>query len=213
MFFSAVGFEQAPDHLPVTLTVSADGPARGIVDGATVAMSARAAISDLQVRIFSAAEGLEYESLRIVTMPFTEMQEAFEKGEIDAASVPDPFAAQIESSGVGRIIDRGTLSRKTPAIGRVMITGLVSTKRWIAEHHDLATRFAEVIGQVIAAAPPPRDGSAERSSRMHEPTFDTRLRVADLQLAFDLAAGYGVVADSVAAEVLIAPPGLEASRH
>jgi NitT/TauT family transport system substrate-binding protein len=207
-FFAAVGFEEAPDHLPVAMVVAAQIADGRISDGARIAMSARAAISDLQLRIFAAAEGIDYRSLDIVTMPFSEMQPALEKGDVDAASVPDPFADQIETSGVGRIVDRGTLSREMPDSGRVMITGLVSTKRWIEKNSDLAAAVVEVVGSFM-----PRAAEAvAKSSRVRqsqEPAFDTRLHQDDLQLAFDLAARFGIVANRLAAETVIAIPALD----
>jgi NitT/TauT family transport system substrate-binding protein len=205
-FFAGVGFEQAPDHLPVAMVVATHDAAKGFANGATIAMSARAAISDLQLRIFANAEGIDYLSLSIVTMPFSEMQEALLKGRIDAASVPDPFASQIERSGIGRIVDRGTLSRQMPTAGRVMITGLVSTKRWIEQHAVLASGFADVVKGVITVAPARTDGRETDGSKVEEPIFDARLRPEDLQLAFDLAADYGVVSGHVAAESVIAIP-------
>jgi NitT/TauT family transport system substrate-binding protein len=206
-FFAGVGFEQTPGHLPVAMVVATLGATKGFANGATIAMSARAAISDLQLRIFANTQGVDYFSLNIITMPFPKMQVAFGEGQIDAASVPDPFASQIERSGIGRIVDRGTLSRQMPAAGRVMITGLVSTKRWIEQHADLASGFADVIKRVIAFAPARDDDSAIIDAGVQEPIFDTRLRPEDLQLAFDLAADYGVVSGHVAAESVITIPG------
>lgn len=204
-FFAAVGFEEAPDHLPVAMVVGARA-STGIARGATVAMSTRAAISDLQLRIFAAAKGIDYSSLRIVTMPFAEMHAALANGEVDAASVPDPFATQIERSGEGTIVDRGTLSKRMPAGDRVMITGLVSKKRWIEDHRDLAARIAEVVGQVITDRPSVAGAGESVDARVHKPTFDVRLRRDDLQLAFDLAADFGVVPGHLDAENLIAIP-------
>ncbi len=201
-FFAAVGFEESPDHLPVTMVVGTRGPMKGISNGATIAMSARAAISDLQLRIYATAEDIDYSSLKIVTMPFAEMNAALLNGDVDAVSAPDPFASQIESSGAGRIVDRGTLSRRMPEGGRVMITGLVSTKRWIEDHCDLATRVADVVERVVAEVPA-RGDDRSADVQVQEPIFDARLNSDDLQLAFDLAAEYGVVPGHLAAETVI----------
>lgn len=201
-FFASLGFEEDPDHLPVTMVVGAKGANRGFSDGATIAMSARAAISDLQVRIFAAGEGVDYSSLRIVTMPFAEMQTALANGDIDCASVPDPFASQIESAGVGVIVDRGTLSKKMPVGGRVMITGIVSTRGWIEDHRQLASRVTDVVERVVNRVAVP-DATHES---VQQPTFDTRIRSDDLQLAFDLAAEYGVVSGRLRADTVVWNP-------
>jgi NitT/TauT family transport system substrate-binding protein len=202
-FFAAVGFEEAPDHLPVAMVVGNELSETGLADGAAIAMSARAAISDLQLRIFSAAQGIEYSSLKIVAMPFVEMHTALANREVDAASVPDPFATQIELSGAGTIVDRGTLGTKMPAHGRVMITGLVSTKGWIEEHRELAGLIKDVVQQAVNETQPTSE-VAERAVLGQEPIFDTQLRRGDLQLAFDLAADFGVVPERLPAESVIA---------
>ena len=62
VFFGPLGFERAPDHLPIAL-VSSVGSGREL-EGKAVGVSARAAISELQLRIYMAGEGAEFERLR-----------------------------------------------------------------------------------------------------------------------------------------------------
>ena len=64
-------------------------------------------------------------------MPFAGMREALERGEIDAASVVEPFASQLVADGLGAIIDAGSLSGTLAAGERVMITGMAARRSWI----------------------------------------------------------------------------------
>ena len=124
MFFAPLGFERAPDHLPIAL-VSTVGSGREL-EGRAVGVSARAAISELQLRIYMSAEGADFERLTLEVMPFREMGDALRSGTIAAASAPDPFAAQLERDGLGRIVDRGSLSTALRPGERALIAGLAA---------------------------------------------------------------------------------------
>lgn len=209
VFFAALGFEESPDHLPVAIVVRAGESLSGRERGTAIAMSARTAISDLQLRIFCAAEGLPYGSFRIVTMPFGQMAGALRHAEIEAASVPDPFASEIAAAGIGVIVDRGTLSREMPARGRVMITGLVSTRHWLVAHRELAQRLRTAVAEAVTSwAEASSVGQLEGLPGVQMPTFHTELHADDLQLAYDLAARRGIVPRRLSAEEVIMEPDL-----
>ena len=186
VFVGPLGFERAPDHLPIALVASRDD-----LEGAAVGVSARAAISELQLRIFL---GPAYETVTLVPMPFGELAGAFRRGEIQAASAPDPFAAQLVEEGLGRIVDRGSLSRALPDGARVMIAGLAATRAGA----EPAKRLVDAIGRAIDEL---RDVPAPPGQ--HVPHFDRALEPADLQLVCDLAFEHGLVERRVdAAELL-----------
>jgi NitT/TauT family transport system substrate-binding protein len=208
VFFAPLGFEESPDHLPVTIVVRAGQTLSRLAKGATIAMSARAAISDLQLRIFCSAESLPYESFRIVTMPFGEMAGALRRAEVEAASVPDPFASEIAAAGIGVIVDRGTLSREMPARSRVMITGLVSTRQWLLAHRELARRLRTVVAEAVTSwAELSSVAQREGIPEVQTPSFHAELHADDLQLAYDLAARHGIVPRRVSAEKVMMEPG------
>lgn len=209
VFFAPLGFEESPDHLPVTIVVRAGQSLSGFEAGTTIAMSARTAISDLQLRIFCASEGLPYGSFRIVTMPFGEMAGALRRGEVEAASVPDPFASEIAAAGIGVIVDRGTLSREMPASGRVMITGLVSTRRWLVAHREPARRLRTAVAEAVTSwAEAGSAAQLEGLPGVQMPSFHAELRADDLQLAYDLAARRGIVDRRLCAEEVMIEPDL-----
>jgi NitT/TauT family transport system substrate-binding protein len=188
-FFAPLGFERAPDHLPIAL-VSRVGSG-GELEGTTVGVSARAAISELQLRIFMAGEGADFEQLRLETMPFGEMADALRSGSIAAASAPDPFAARLERDGLGRVVDRGSLGTALPDGQRALIAGLAADEAWLEHHMETARRLVEATGRAI-------DDLAADKSLAGEPGlqtafFDRRLEPADLQRVFDLAFEHGLI--------------------
>jgi len=198
VFFAPLGFERAPDHLPIAL-VSSMGSAREL-EGRAVGVSARAAISELQLRIYMAGEGADFERLTLETMPFREMGDAFRAGAIVAASAPDPFADELERNGLGRIVDRGSLSTALPAGERVMIAGLAAEASWLEHHRDQAHRISAATGRAIDEL------AAGAAGPLHTPLFDHRLAPPDLQRVYDLAYEHRLIERPARAADLIVGP-------
>lgn len=201
VFVAPLGFERAPDHLPIALVSGVDSGRE--LEGTSVGVSARAAISDLQLRIFMAGEGADFERLTLETMPFREMADSFRLRRIAAASAPDPFAAQLERDGLGRIVDRGSLGTALPAGERVLIAGLTADEAWLESHRDQARRVVEATGRAIddLAADPTLAGDPG----LHTAFFDRLLEPPDLQRVFDLAYQHGLIAGAASAADLIRP--------
>jgi len=215
VFISPLSFEQQPDHLCICL-VARQSTVRSAKDleGKTIALNVRGPISDLQLKIVMHAAGGDYHKAKVVVMPFEGMKEALARGEIDAASVVEPFASQLVDDGLGAIIDEGSLSGMLKPGDRVMITGLVTHRSWVDGHRTTAQAVARAVRRGIAFVQ--QDGAAARRiisgytgvppqivKRMRLPAFDSVLNPPDLQTAFDLAAKFGIVSRRLQAEDLI----------
>ena len=197
MFFAPLGFEESPDHLPIAL-VAGEGISGGRdLEGKAVGMSAKGAISELQLRIFMAAEGADYETLRSEAMPFTELAAAMESGAIAAASAPEPFATRLVDEGLGRVVDRGSLSRALAPGERALITGLAAERAWVEQSPETARRMVEAVGRAVD------DLAADATP--NTPRFDRRLEPADLQRVYDLAFEHGMLDRPANANELIFP--------
>jgi NitT/TauT family transport system substrate-binding protein len=202
VFIGSLGFERSPNHLPIAL-VAAGGISHGReLEGEVVGVSARAAISELQLRIFMHAAGADFGRVTLAPMPFDEMAQALRDSRIVAASCPDPFAGRLVSGGLARIVDRGSLSRALPDGERAMITGLAATRAWAERNPAPARALVAAVGSAIdelrARPAPPGE---------HVPHYDRRLGRGDLQRVYDLAAEHGLVERAVDAGELIAAPG------
>jgi NitT/TauT family transport system substrate-binding protein len=202
LFIGPLGFERSPDHLPIALVARAGVSSGRELEGAVVGMSARGAISELQLRIFMGAEGAEFESLELRAMPFDELAGALGAGEVAAASCPDPLAARLVREGLGRVIDRGSLSRALAGGERAMITGIAASRPWLQANEDAARAVLGAVGRAIGEAA--AEAPAEVPAGEHAPLFDSRLQAADLQLVFDLAFEHGLVEHAATASELIA---------
>jgi ABC-type nitrate/sulfonate/bicarbonate transport system substrate-binding protein len=198
VFIAPLGFERAPDHLPIAL-VAAGGISSGReLEGAIVGVSALAAISELQLRIYMRAQGADHATLTLRAMPFAELAAALQSGEIAAASAPDPFAARLAADGLAQIIDRGSLSAELADGQRVMIAGLAASRAWVQGNAGAARAIAGALARAIdelRGDPSP--------AGLHVPHFDRRLREADLQPVFDLAYEHALVDRRAQANELI----------
>ena len=204
VFIVPLGFEEAPDHLPVALLGREHVTSGRDLEGASVAASALGAISELQLRIFMAAEGASYDALSLTPMPFREMGAALESGAVAAASVPEPFASVLVAGGIGRVIDRGSLSRGLRPGERAMVAGLVAPEAWVASEPAQVGRIVEAVGRAIddLAADPSLIGTHMVASAgvgdipaagLQTPRFDRCLDASDLQRVFDLALAHGLI--------------------
>lgn len=211
-----LGFEEAPGHLPVALVTEPSILAGSDLEGARVGLSARAAISELQLRIFMSSRGARYETLDLVTMPFNDMAAALQAGTISAVSAPEPFTSLLVAEGLGSVIDRGSLSRALPVGERVMITGLVASADWAERERPVARKLRDAVRHAVADIKASSSVASELvltgagvskpgPAGMHLPQFDNDLSSGDLQRAFDLAFDYGLVPCRVAADDLICP--------
>lgn len=199
VFVGPLGFERAPDHLPIALVATVDSAHE--LEGTSIGVSARAAISELQLRIFMAGAGADFERLTLETMPFRELAGAFRSGTIAAASAPDPFAAQLERDGLGRIVDRGSLGRALPAGERVLIAGLTADEAWLEHHRDEARRVVDATGRAIDDLV--AEATLAGDPSLHSALFDRTLEPPDLQRVFDLAFEHGLIARPASASDLI----------
>jgi ABC-type nitrate/sulfonate/bicarbonate transport system substrate-binding protein len=200
VFIGPLAFERSPDHLPIALLAAAELACGSELEGAVVGVSAVAAISELQLRIYMADERADYDALTLRAIAFADLAEAFVRGEIAAASAPDPFAARLVRDGLAHIVDRGSLSRALKDGERVMIAGLAASRSWVAANEAAAKGVLAAVARAIddlrsAGAQAPGDGQL--------PYFDRRLAGADLQTVFDLAYEHGLSDRPADADALI----------
>ncbi|MGA2757466.1 MAG: ABC transporter substrate-binding protein [Solirubrobacteraceae bacterium] len=200
VFIGPLGFERAPDHLPIALLAAGEVSCGRDLEGAVVGVSAVAAISELQLRIYMADERANYDAVTLRAMPFADLGGAFTRGEIAAASAPDPFAARLVGEGLAHIVDRGSMSRALRDGERVMITGLASSRSWVAANTSSARA---VVAAVARAIDDLRSAASRTAGDGQAPYFDRWLEPADLQTVFDLAYEHGLTDRQADADGLI----------
>jgi NitT/TauT family transport system substrate-binding protein len=214
VFISPLAFERQPDNLCICLVARQDLTSPRDLEGRTVALNVRGPISDLQLEIAMRRAGAQFSKANVAVMPFAGMREALERGDIDAASVVEPFASQLVADGLGAILDSGSLSGMLQPGERVMITGMATRRSWLERNQQIAAAVARAVRRGIQQVGD--DSAAARRiiagytglpasivDMMRLPYMSSELHSADLQKAFDLAAEYGVVSQRVGAEDLM----------
>jgi NitT/TauT family transport system substrate-binding protein len=205
VFIAPLAYEEPPDHLCIALLAPADGPRSAKeLEGCAVAVSAAGAISELQLRQFMRAGDSDYDSLQLITMPFSDMARALSERSVAAASAVEPFVTQLQRSGIATVVDRGSLGQRSHASRRVMITGIVARRSWIRGHHAevrgiataiergiefVRTHETEARAMIAAYTGMP----AEAAAAMALPAFYCCIRPLDLQPVIDLAAEHSMI--------------------
>lgn len=108
------------------------------LEGRTVAVNALNNIGDLTVRAAVEADGGDQELIDFVELPFPEMAQSLENGDVDAVWAVEPFVTQNEQHGA-RIISTPLTVMSDSTVNSVVAT---STDLMSAEP-DLVERFAE----------------------------------------------------------------------
>lgn len=74
------------------------------LEGASVAVNALNTMPHLSTLATLDDAGVDTASINFVTLDFTQVGQAFESGQVDAATVTAPFNAQIEADGLGSVL-------------------------------------------------------------------------------------------------------------
>ncbi|HXP94803.1 MAG TPA: ABC transporter substrate-binding protein [Candidatus Binatia bacterium] len=125
--------------------VGADSPIRTAKDleNHVVAVSGLHDLLALSVKAWLAQSGADPDNVRFVEIAQPAMLPALDQKRVDAIANFEPFASAVESSGRAR-----TLAAPYTAISRqFLVTAWFVHGPWLAAHHDVALRFAQVMHQ------------------------------------------------------------------
>ena len=123
--------------------------------GKTIAVNNAGGVNDLQVRLKLKEAGIPMDSVKMLQIPFPQMQAALEMGDVDAVGTVDPFRTSILQHKLGKIIARGYVQRKYLAKA-IPVAGFYATDEWIKANGDTLARLKRAIGKAnvyIAANP------------------------------------------------------------
>lgn len=201
-------------HLTHSLLVRGDSPARTIGDlaGKTVAINALGGVNDLAVSALLTASGNNPQEVRLVEVPFPNMEAALASGAVEAALVPEPFLSSALAHGARRLV-------ATPhaVFGReFMIAGWFAKADWVSAHPGQATAFRRAVDRASAyIADHPRqlpdilarfsNLSPDTAARIVLPGFSTGLDQDALGRAIGLTAAHGLIPQPFPARELLAP--------
>ncbi|WP_028471547.1 ABC transporter substrate-binding protein [Nocardioides alkalitolerans] len=147
----AGGAVYTPDNPGVWVMVPEGSDIESVEDlaGTSIAVNALNTMPHLSTLATLDDAGVDVDDVDFVTLDFTQVGQAFESGQVDAATVTAPFNAQIESAGLGTVLaspydavndqeefyntiwfGQGDLAEAQPELVEKFAAALAATNEW-----------------------------------------------------------------------------------
>jgi NitT/TauT family transport system substrate-binding protein len=194
-----------------TLVVPKGSPIKGVEDlpGKTIAVNALRGLAEVVISRSLEKQGVDYEAVKLLEVPFPEMPAALEQGRVDAALLTEPFLSAVLAQG-GTQIDAPSVETVPNFPNGVY----VSSEQYIAENGDVVDRFASAMNKSLEYAdsnpeevrrivPTYTETPEEAAQQMRLPVFDSELDREGIELEAELTAKYGIVDEAPAYEELV----------
>jgi NitT/TauT family transport system substrate-binding protein len=194
-----------------TLVVPEGSPIQGVDDlpGKTIAVNALRGLAEVVISRSLEKQGVDYEAVKLLEVPFPEMPAALEQGRVDAALLTEPFLSAVLAEG-GTQIDAPSVETVPNFPNGVY----VSSEQYIAENGDVVDRFASAMNRSLEYAdanpeevrrivPTYTETPEEAAQQMRLPVFDAELDQEGIELEAELTAKYGIVEEAPAYEELV----------
>ena len=185
--------------------VAANSPIKTAKDftGKTVAVNAIKNILQIPFEAWVDNNGGDPKSVKFIEVPFAAMTAAIESGQVDAASVSEPFITNGVATGKVRAIAQ-TEKGLAPEFA---FSGWTVQNDWAAKHPDAVKKFVVAMADTARWANANRPASAQIlvkytkmpddiANKLMRVSYGERLQASIFQPVFDAAAKYGVIAKS-----------------
>ena len=205
-------YEQDPRFSDSVVIASLKSGVNSIADlkGKTIAVNNASGINDLQVRLKLKEEGVPLESVKMLTIPFPQMQAALEIGNADAVGTVDPFSTSIVQKKIGKVIARGYVQKQNLS-KPIPVAGYYASEEWIRANADALARLKRAIDKgdaYIAAKPAEAKALLMRrlkfppalAADLNLPPYTTVVDPAAVQAIMDAALDVGILKKPMAAQ-------------
>jgi NitT/TauT family transport system substrate-binding protein len=186
-----------------SLLVGKDSPIKEFKDlvGKTVAINTFGNINDLSIFALADANKVDIKKIKIVEVPFPEMETALKKGAVDAILTVEPFRSLSISHGSADYLIKSVHKSYGD---KIMLGGWFARAAWAAKHpREIAafTRAVNKASEFIKENPDKIPGILVKNTKLSEelakqielPTFDPKFDAADLQAMIDFSAKYNFI--------------------
>lgn len=116
---------------------------RTLLTGASIAVNTYKNIEELMVRKYIKSIGLNWEDLSLINAPFPRMLPLLEAGEIDAASIVEPFITIAKDDSSGKVMNIANQYLATTQ--STLVATYVSSENFIKDYPDLASKFIKAM--------------------------------------------------------------------
>jgi NitT/TauT family transport system substrate-binding protein len=199
---TAVGSDANTDFSAVI--VASDNPITTpqALAGKTIAVNTLKNVSEIVVKAYLEANGVDIAGIKLIELPFPSMAAAVEKHQVDAAFVIEPFVTMARSQGA-RLLFRpyveskanlgvGTYSateeyiQQNPAVIKAFQAAAAQTAKYISEHPD----------EYRAALPAIAKLRPDLAPTVNIPVWGERVDMESLRFLADRMVSYGLVRDA-----------------
>lgn len=112
------------------------------LEGKTIAINALGNINELVIKAWTEKNNVDMNKIKLVELPFPNMEAALEKGQIDAAIMTEPFITLSKQHRAIKILDTDPFNVISD---RLMITGWFAKESWINNNPQTIASFKRAI--------------------------------------------------------------------
>jgi NitT/TauT family transport system substrate-binding protein len=213
-FLTSGALEKEGSNRVHSLLVAKDSLIRKISDleGRKVAINTLGNINELSMKALMDANKVDARQVRLLEVPFPDMEAALKNGSVDAILSVEPFVTLSISHGTATFLDQSVHK----SFGdQFMIGSWFAKKDWIEKNPGLATAFTRAINKAsdfIAAHPEKAHEILAKNTKMTPdliekitlPAFSSRFDKSDLQPMIDMSAKYKFIKEPFSAEEIMA---------
>jgi NitT/TauT family transport system substrate-binding protein len=194
-----------------TLVVPKGSSIEGVEDlpGKTIAVNALRGLAEVVISRSLEKQGVDYQAVKLLEVPFPEMPAALEQKRVDAALLTEPFLSAVLAES-GTQIDAPSVETLPNFPNGVYI----AAEQYIAENGDVVDRFARAMNKSLEYAqdnpeevrrivPTYTETPPEAAQQMRLPVFDSELDREGIELEADLTAKYGIIEEAPGYEELV----------
>lgn len=219
VFFVSGAFEADPDHRTHALLVATDSTIQKFADlaGKTVAINVLGNVNELSLSVLAEANGMNVQDIRLVELPFPDMEPALKNRSVDAALVTEPFVSLAIAHGNCRYLVK-SVHRSFGE--RFMIASWFAKRSWIEKNRAQAEAFARAVqkaSRYIMEHPQDMPGiltrntklTLELAQKMVLPGFSDTLDPDEIQRMITTAAKHKLIKSSFDADQIVCPLGVD----
>ncbi len=209
-------YEDEQGHRVHSLLVRPDSPIASLADlkGRTVAINTLGNINDLALAALAKEQGLAPGDIKLVEVPFPQMEAALAGGSVDCALILEPFVTKGLAAGSVKVLDPAPLRVYGE---RFLLAAWFAKSDWIAKHPEQAQAFRAAVlraSDFIAAHPEQAREilvkhtglEADLAQRIAMPAFVKDVTGADVQAMLDLVLAFEYVKKPLQPQELFSEP-------
>lgn len=180
--------------------------------GKTIAINASKNVVDLSVRRLLRKNGISSSDVTLVEIPFPQMEPTLKSGQIDAATVPEPFWSYAEQHGGFHVIARYFID----VYDRLEISTFAVEREWASKYPGTAKAVQDALAKAVTFLNDPRNETrvraiigkytsvdAETAARMRLPAYAADVTEAGMQRIVDDMLAEGFITQTIAVKNIV----------